>query len=86
MFSSIHSFAWDVHQDMIFYLQQKSREAKPMLHSYNLNTDKIKELYSIQAQHLTDAGRQLTVSQDGRSAFYPRIRKDQTDIVIIDAM
>ena len=84
LFSSIHSFAWDTRSDMSFYLSHVKAGAKPMVYSFDFNTGKSKELYSITAAHHVDSGRQLSVSQDGRIAFYPRVGKHQTDIVIIN--
>jgi len=83
LLTSIHSFAWDAHINNIYYLAHMQNDKSQFLHSYDVNTGSSTALYPIASSQLTDAGRHLSVNEDGSKAFYTRVDKYRTEIAII---
>ena len=73
---------WDAHLDAIYYVSHSIKQNKLMLYKKELSSGVSEELYPVESM-LTVSGRHLSVSNDGSMAYYTRLDKSGTDIVLM---
>jgi len=62
---------------------EPGKEAQQMLYKMELATGASQVLYAIEPAMMIDSGRHLSVSSDGVMAFYTKLDKYHTDVVLI---
>jgi DNA-binding winged helix-turn-helix (wHTH) protein/Tol biopolymer transport system component len=78
------AYTWDAHENAIYYPSRSADTKEQMLFKKDLVTGRSTPLYPIESLLASDSGRNLSVSQDGRTAFYSKLDKYETDIVILN--
>ncbi|WDD99590.1 winged helix-turn-helix domain-containing protein [Thalassomonas actiniarum] len=82
------SYEWDAHADVIYYMSpglsaEPASKAQQMLFKMELATGQSETLYEIDPVMAVDSDRHLSVSSDGTMAFYTKLDKYHTDVVLI---
>ncbi|NQZ24125.1 MAG: PD40 domain-containing protein [Colwellia sp.] len=75
-------YSWDVHLDAIYYTTKSADKKTKVLFKKDLSSGVIAELYPL-AVMPTDAGRNLSVSDNGRTTYYTKLDKYRTDVVLM---
>ena len=75
-------YSWDAHLNTIYYSSTSKEKNVQMLFKMDLSTGLSESLYPIDAM-MTASGRNLSVSNDGSTAYYTRLDKYKTDIVLM---
>jgi len=74
---------WDAHLDVIYYVSHSLKQNKLMLFKMELSSGLSEELYPVDSM-LTKSGRHLSVTNDGSMAYYTRLDKSGTDIILMN--
>jgi len=75
-------YSWDVHVDGIYYTRKSDNKNTKLLFKKNFSAEKLVELYPLEVMP-TDAGRNLSVSENGRLSYYTKLDKYRTDVVLM---
>ena len=83
-----NGYEWHAHADAVYYMSpeptpEPGKEAQQMLYKMELATGASQVLYAIEPAMMIDSGRHLSVSSDGVMAFYTKLDKYHTDVVLI---
>ncbi|WP_281559747.1 winged helix-turn-helix domain-containing protein [Thalassomonas sp. RHCl1] len=83
------SYEWDAHADIIYYMSpglsvEPASKPQQMLFKMELATGLSETLYAIDPVMAVDSDRHLSVSSDGAMAFYTKLDKYHTDVVLIN--
>jgi DNA-binding winged helix-turn-helix (wHTH) protein/Tol biopolymer transport system component len=73
---------WDAHLDSLYYISHSKKMDKLMLFRKDLSSKISEELYPVNSM-LTLSGRHLSVTKDGSEAYYTKLVKAHTDIVLM---
>jgi len=76
------TYSWDAHLNAIYYISRSVTNTTNMLFRMDLPSGEIEELYPLKVMP-TDAGRNLSIGEDGRVAYYTKLDKYRTDIVLM---
>jgi len=74
---------WDAHLDVIYYVSHSLKQNKLVLFKMELSSGLSEELYPVDSM-LTKSGRHLSVTNDGSMAYYTRLDKSGTDIILMN--
>jgi DNA-binding winged helix-turn-helix (wHTH) protein/Tol biopolymer transport system component len=75
-------YSWDVNLDAIYFTSKVVDKKTKMLFRKDLSSGIIKELNPLEVMP-TDAGRNLSVSNNGRTTYYTKLDKYRTDVVLM---
>ena len=79
---TVNTFTWDAHLGVIYYAADSSVKKLKMLFKMDLSSGLVEELYPIEVMD-TEESRTLSVSDDGRTAYYTKLDKYRTDVVVM---
>ena len=77
------SYTWDAHADVIYYLSYSRQNNAQMLFKMDLKTGNSEAIYAIDPMLTVNAGRHLSISKNASKAYYTRLDKYHTDIVLM---
>jgi Tol biopolymer transport system component len=76
------TYSWDAHSNAIYYISRSKDKKTRILFRMDLSSGSVEELYPL-AVVSTDKGRYLSVNENGRVAYYTKLDKYRTDIVLM---
>jgi len=76
-------YSWDAHLNSLYFSSYSTQHKEKMLSRLDLSTGITEELYPISTRESANKGRYLSVSKNGKSAFYTRRKNYDTDVVLM---
>lgn len=77
-----NTYSWDAHLGVVYYASYSKTKDVKMLFKMDLSSGLVEELYPIKVMD-TEKGRTLSISNDGRTAYYTKLDKYRTDVVLM---
>jgi dipeptidyl aminopeptidase/acylaminoacyl peptidase len=76
------TYSWDAHLNAIYYISRSKDRRSKMLYKMELSSGAVEELYPLEVVS-TDKGRNLSIGDNGRVAYYTKLDKYRTDVVLM---
>ena len=77
-----NTHSWHAHLGVVYYASHSKTKNMKMLFKMDLSSGLVEELYPIKVMD-SEAGRTLSVSNDGRTTYYTKLDKYRTDVVLM---
>jgi DNA-binding winged helix-turn-helix (wHTH) protein/Tol biopolymer transport system component len=75
--------SWDAHLNSLYFSLYSKQHKAQMLTRLDLNMGITEALYPIKMRESANKGRYLSVSKDGKTAYYTRRKNYETDVVLM---
>jgi len=76
-------YSWDAHLDSLYFSSYSKSLKAQVLSRLDLSSGSTEELYPIRTREAANKGRYLSVSKDGKSAYYTRRQNYDTDVMLM---